>query len=131
MKPALAFQIPLLAISGFGVFAGAQLSITHIQQGEICPLLGPIPACFVVFIGYSLMFIAAIKATSTFSGKLFYIGLTPIFLLAAFGVVMEIIQGSICPDGLLGIPQCVFSLIMALASLGLFFGLRRAVKNEV
>ena len=111
----------LIALSLLGAVAGASLSLTHLQTGETCPVLGPIPACFIVFAGYGLIFVNAVFTTKLNRKGLFFLGWTPIFILAGTGVSLEIMGQDICPPGALGIPQCVYSLAMALLCLGLFF----------
>lgn len=118
-------RIGLLLISAFGLFAGAQLSFSHMQSGETCPVLGPLPACYLVLAGYLAVFIAASFIRRPWSRKLFYMGLLPVFLLAAIGVTLELVQGETCPPGAMGIPQCFFSLAMATACLVLFRFARR------
>ena len=53
-------------------------------------MLGPVPACIVVFLGYLLILLSAIFLTKSASKKLFYVGWTPVFLLALMGVIAEI-----------------------------------------
>ena len=113
-------RIALVAIAGFGTLAGLKLSIEHIQHGEVCPMLGPVPACIIVFLGYLCVVLAALFLKRTFAKRLFYVGWTPVFLLALMGVVLELTQGHTCPPGAYSIPQCFFSLAMALICLGLF-----------
>ena len=110
----------LLALAGFGTFAGGQLSVEHLRHGEVCPMLGPIPACIIVFLGYLLIALSAVFMKRSAVKKLFYIGWTPVFLLALMGVILELTKGQICPPGAFGIPQCFFSLAMVLLCLGLF-----------
>ncbi len=105
----------LLLISGFGLMAGAKLSLEHIQHGEVCPMLGPVPACIIVFLGYLAVFLAAVFIQKPWAKKLFYTGWTPVFLLAFIGVGLELIKGQTCPPGPAGIPQCFFSLAMITA----------------
>lgn len=113
-------RLALFALAGFGTLAGAGLSADHLEHGEVCPVLGPVPACIIVFLGYLLVALSAIFLKHGISKKLFYIGWTPVFLLALMGVTLELTKGHICPPGALGIPQCFFSLAMALLCLGLF-----------
>lgn len=103
----------LLFLSGFGFIAGARLSITHLQHGEICPMIGPVPACIIVFMGYFMVFVAALMIDKNWSRRIFYMGWTPVFLLALMGVIFELTRGQICPPGPAGIPQCFISLAMA------------------
>jgi len=70
----------LLLLASLGTFAGARLSIEHLQHGEICLMLGPLPACILVFFGYLSVLIATILFRHAKSKTLFYIGWTPVFL---------------------------------------------------
>ena len=89
-------------------------------------MLGPIPACIIVFLGYLCVVIAAVFIKKSFVKRAFYIGWTPVFLLALMGVTTELAimlgldADHICPIGAYGIPQCFFSLAMVLICLGLF-----------
>lgn len=115
-----ASRFALLALAGFGTLAGGRLSVDHLRHGEICPMLGPIPACIIVFLGYLFIVLSAAFLKRTAAKKLFYIGWTPVFLLALMGVILELTKGKVCPPGTFGVPQCFFSLAMALLCLGLF-----------
>lgn len=121
-------QSTLLLIAAFGTIAGLRLSLSHLQVGEICPVLGSVPACIIVFIGYLLVLIAAIFYKTKWSPILFYIGWSPVFLLALFGVIFELTQGNICPPGPIGIPQCFISLALASIAWLLFFVIRRSAE---
>ena len=44
-------RLALIGLAGLGMLAGAKLSVEHLQYGEVCPMLGPIPACIIVFLG--------------------------------------------------------------------------------
>ena len=119
-------RLALIALSGLGTLAGVRLTFEHLPHGGVCPMLGPVPACIVVFLGYLLILLSAIFLTKSASKKLFYVGWTPVFLLALMGVIVEIgvmlglIKDHICPPGALGIPQCFFSFAMVLICLVLF-----------
>jgi len=123
MEKAARYALLLLAFSG--ALAGGQLSLQHLSFGEVCPMLGPIPACLVVFLGYlSISVSAALGATSR-AKWLFFLGWVPVAGLAFSGVVLELLGNDICPPGALGIPQCVYSFAMAMMCLGLFLLYRR------
>lgn len=115
-----AARFVLLALAGFGTVAGGRLSVEHMKHGEVCPMLGPLPACIIVFLGYLLIVLAAVFLKHSAAKKLFYIGWVPVFLLALMGVILELTKGQVCPPGAFGIPQCFFSLSMVLICLGLF-----------
>jgi len=120
--------ILLLLLSALGVFAGFRLSIEHMQYGEVCPTLGPIPACIIVFLGYLCVFVAAASYKVNWA---FYIGWTPVFLLALSGVILELTRGQTCPSGAAGIPQCFYSLAMAVIAWILFRFMRKPPYQKV
>ena len=107
-------------LAGLGTFAGARLTLEHLPHGGVCPMLGPVPACIIVFLGYFLVLIAAMFLNARASKPLFFVGWASVFLLAFMGVILELTQGQTCPSGAFGIPQCFFSLAMVLICLGLF-----------
>ncbi len=120
MKASFIARLALIALTGLGTFAGVQLSLEHLQHGEVCPMLGPIPACIIVFLGYLGALCATVFIKHAKSKILFYIGWTPVFLLALFGVTLELTKGHICPPGAAGIPQCFYSFAMAILAWALF-----------
>ena len=122
-----AARLVLIVLAGLGTFAGARLTLEHLPHGGVCPMLGPIPACIVVFLGYLFILLAAIFLSKRASKPLFFAGWTPVFLLALMGVTLELIKGQTCPPGAFGIPQCFFSLAMVLICLGLFKLSRKAL----
>ena len=117
----LVSRIVLILLAGFGTFVGAQLSLSHMQSGEVCPLLGGVPACYLVFVMYGMVVLSAVLIRNKLSGWLFLIGWAVVFGLAASGVTLELIQGETCPPGPAGIPQCFISLAMASACLLLYW----------
>lgn len=117
----LASRLILIVLAGFGTFAGAQLSLEHMQTGEVCPELGGLPACYLVFVMYGMILLSAVLIRNKVSGWLFLIGWLVVFGLAASGVTLELIQGETCPPGPAGIPQCFISLAMATACLLLYW----------
>ncbi len=121
-------RIGLILIAGFGVFAGGMLSADHLSHGDICPMVGPVPACLVVFIGYVLMLLSALLPTRR-KALIFYVGWAPVTALASIGVALELTQGHICPPGPAGIPQCFISLAMAVLCLVLFLGYAKGLKR--
>jgi len=89
-------------------------------------MIGPIPACIIVFIGYFLALVSTVIYKKKYALKLFYIGWTPVFLLAISGVILELTRGQICPPGPAGIPKCFISLAMAILAAVLFTLIRKA-----
>jgi len=75
-------RFALLAIALFGAYVGISLSLSHMSTGETCPILGPLPACYLVAIGYSLVALSTISATKSWTRNAFFLGWTPVTLLA-------------------------------------------------
>lgn len=108
-----ASRLLLILVSGFGTLAGAQLTFGHLQTGEVCPELGPIPACYLVLGAYALILISALLIKRAYASRLFFPGWLVVFGLAASGVTLELMVGDTCPAGPADIPQCFFSFLMA------------------
>jgi len=115
----------LLMLAGFGTYAGLTLSLKHMKVGEVCPTLGPVAACIIVFLGYLSVLFAGLLNRKSWAGKLFYLGWLPVFLLALSGVILELTKGQTCPAGAGGIPQCFYSLAMASTAWVLFRVIRK------
>lgn len=86
-------------------------------------MLGPVPACMIVFFGYLSILTASVFIKNSKSKHLFYLGWIPVFLLALIGVGLELTQGHICPPGAGGIPQCFYSFAMASITWALFINI--------
>jgi len=84
-------RLALIALAGLGTFAGARLTLEHLPHGGVCPMLGPVPACIIVFLGYFLVLIAAfhgchsrVDARADLPAWRFWY--SPMFLLISHGV---------------------------------------------
>ncbi len=130
MRGVTILRAALFLISGFGCWAGLRLSIDHVQHGEVCPMIGLVPACIVVCLGYFAVFVSAFIIRKPASRAIFLIGWTPIFILAFLGVSLELTKGHICPPGPANIPQCFYSLAMAVSCAVLFWLLRAKLKTS-
>jgi len=120
----IAVRLILLGLATIGIASGGALSISHFHEGGTCPMLGPLPACYLVFIGYSLIGLSTITP-ARISKLSFYIGWVPIFGLAAVGTMLHIFVGDTCPVSDNGMPQCYMSLALALVILGVFYFMAR------
>lgn len=87
------------------------ISLTHLQTGDACPNLGPIPACYLISICYAAMAVAAFLGRRNLRW-LFFVGVTPVILLAAVGTTLELIGRPTCPLSDEGLPLCYVSLAM-------------------
>lgn len=112
MISSLLFRALLIGAASLGAYEGGALSLEHLHTGEACPLLGPIPACMLVFAGYSAIIISALLPRAWFA-KLFYFGWLPVFGLALVGAVLHTFVGDTCPVNESGMPQCYMSLGLA------------------
>ena len=122
-------RILLTLVVGLGVYGGVTLSFSHMETGATCPMLGPLPACYLVLAGYVLMLLAA-WLPGRLRGYAFWLGWTPVFGLAFAGSVFEFMQGDVCPKSAGGIPQCYFSLAITATALVLFLWLRSATRPD-
>jgi hypothetical protein len=105
----------------YGLYPVIWAQATHATQ---CPALGPLPACYVVGLCYTLIAISAIHSLS-FAAHIFWIGWLPVFSLALTGSITEISGTPVCPRNALDIPLCYFSLGIATILLLCFQFLRR------
>jgi len=95
-----------------GLFGIAPITYLHVTGIESCPMLGLMPACYVVFLGYTLagssMFVSARLRTALFAA-----GWLPVFGLALMGSSMQVLGNVQCPKSVGDIPGCFLSLILA------------------
>ncbi len=101
----------LLIVSLYGAISVSYLTVTGIAP---CPEVVNIPACFIVTLGYFLMFIATLFNNKKNVKWLFISGWIPVFLLALVGSALELSQGDICPKSSMGIALCYVSLSFAI-----------------
>lgn len=99
----------------YGAVAAFSISERHMSGVEDCPFLGPVPACYVVLAGYSVMLLSVLRPMKW----LFLVGWLPVFLLATAGVTSELFSDQpVCPRTAGGIPKCYFSFALS-GTLGL------------
>ncbi|WP_299732142.1 hypothetical protein [uncultured Tateyamaria sp.] len=95
------------------------ISLTQIQTGNACPMLGPIPACHVVSISYAAMG-AAVSIGWRGLKWLFFVGAAPVVGLALAGTSLELAGIPTCPRSETGRPLCYSSLMIGLGLLAGF-----------
>ncbi len=126
MERSSVLQLLAGTLALYGAYAAFGISQVHLAGVEPCPTIGPVPACYIVFAGYVAMLSAMIRSTKW----LFLIGWLPVFLLAASGVMAEIISDvPVCPQTDGGIPKCYFSFGISLI-LGLLGWMALRSKEE-
>jgi len=91
---------------------------------EACPLLGPVPACYLVFAGYIAIGLSVVLEPLR-SGWLFLSGWLPVFLFALSGTSLELLGRPTCPRSESDVPLCFFSLAIASGLLAAFILARR------
>ena len=119
MSKTLSFKI-LLGITGLmslaGLYGVIPVSYNTFTGENPCPMIGVVPACYLVTIGYFLMFLASVRRNKA----MFFIGWTPVFLLAAVGTIFELCGIDTCPKSESNVPMCYYSFGFAL-TIGLVF----------
>ena len=119
-----ALRVVIIGVAGAVLVGLAPVIVNQWTGVEDCPMLGPLPACYVVGASYTAMAIAAIVAPSRLL-RLFLIGWTPVFLLALTGTSLELSGTPTCPRTSNGIAMCYLSLTIALVLLPTFLVARR------
>jgi len=110
---AWACRIAIAAGAAFVILRLAPVIRTEWLDGNGCPNIGPVPACYLVAVCYALMGVAAIFNPLSLQ-IVFWIGWVPVFLLALSGTVLEISGTPTCPAAPNGTPMCFYSLALAI-----------------
>jgi len=107
------FRTAIVLLASIGILGVGRISIIH-WTGEIsCPMIGLLPACYIILIGYSLIVLSMYPRLQKAS-VLFLIGWVPVVMLALTGVVGELTDVLQCPHLENGTPQCFLSAALAL-----------------
>lgn len=125
-KFALSLAIAALAAAGF--FGVGEISHAHWAGEAACPVIGPVPACYVILVGYGLILISVLPQVP-FRSAVFAVGWLPVFALALVGVGGEVTGLAACPQTQSGIPKCFISAAMA-AVIGLLAVLLRRLDKS-
>ncbi len=118
-KVSITMRVALTAFALFVLSSIVPISVHHWHTGNACPMLGPIPACYVVSLCYAAMALASIWWQKRWHAA-FYFGATPVILLALSGTLLELSGRPTCPDSESGVPLCFYSLAAGLAMLTLY-----------
>ena len=103
----------IILLASIGVLGVGRISINHWTGEASCPMIGPLPACYIILIGYSLIVLSMYPHVQK-ALVLFLIGWAPVMLLALTGVVGELTGVLRCPHLEIRIPQCYISAALAL-----------------
>lgn len=122
-------RLGLVAFSLYVLSGIVPISFTQWHTGNACPMLGPVPACYVVSICYAAMGITALLWNRPLKW-LFFAGASPVILLALAGSSLELLGHPTCPRSATGWPLCYASLFVGLMMLSVFlFALKLESKN--
>lgn len=109
MQLILRIGIILLGIIGFiGV---TNISYVHWSGESSCPMLGVVPACYVIFVAYAMVVVSMFLKDN--AKKIFLIFWLPIIVLALIGSVGELTNLMQCPHTADGTPKCYFSALFS------------------
>ncbi len=106
-------RLLLAFLAMLGLIPAALLTGEHFLTGTACPLIGPLPACFLVFAGYCLIFYSAMTWGWTRHAA-FLVGWLPVSILAILATILEIANGPVCPRAFGFLPQCFLSLLLSI-----------------
>ena len=116
----LIFRTTIALISIFVVVRFSPVVLAEWNDGNACPKLGPLPACYLVVFCYALIgVVAAINPRRL--NPLFFIGWLPVFAMALTGTSLEILGHGTCPVSDSGVPMCYYSLLLAVVLLPMFW----------
>ena len=113
MKESIVFLVraAILAVCVYTLYQLFPVVLRQLQ-GQNCPMIGFVPACYVVFVGYLAMaFSVTINPRKT--AWLFYPGWIPVFMLAFTGTSLELMGKPTCPRTSADIPLCFLSLAIS------------------
>jgi len=80
------FRTAIVLLASIGVLGVGRISIVHWTGETSCPMIGSLPACYIILIGYSLIVLSVYPRLQKAS-VLFLIGWVPVVMLALTGVV--------------------------------------------
>ena len=109
----LLIRLAIIALGGLGFLGVGGISFSHWTGEATCPMIGLIPACYIIFVGYGLILLS-IFVKIKISVPIFFIGWLPVIVLAFIGVIGDITSTVVCPMSEIGIPKCYFSAALSL-----------------
>lgn len=123
-------RIAIVLVAAVVLFNLSPVIIDQATGVAPCPAIGQIPACYLAGIGYVLIGISAVLPTA-YSFGFFWVGWTPVFLLALTGSALELFVRPTCPTTSLDIPMCFISMGLASLLVLAIFLLKRESNKEL
>ena len=121
-------RLTLFGLVALGLSSAGRLAYSHLQSGEVCPVLGSVPACYIAVAGYLMMALALAVTTAKpemNSAWIFWLGLLAAGGLALIGSGLEVIEGNVCPGAFGWLPMCYVSLAFSVLTGILFAAMTR------
>jgi len=125
---ARALRIALIGACVYVLNGIVSISFEHFRTGGACPMLGPVPACYVVSLAYAAMAVAGVIFWRV-ALWLFLAGAMPVIALAMVGTMSELLGVPTCPRAPGGMPLCYASLAVGIGLLAGFLTIR-AIENK-
>lgn len=125
---ARALRIALIGVCAYVLSGIVPISLVQFRTGGGCPMLGPVPACYIVSVAYGAMALAGVIWWRV-ATRLFLMGAVPVITLAIIGTASELMGVPTCPRSPSGVPLCYASLAVGLSVLMVFF-LIRSIENR-
>jgi len=113
-------RLVLFAFAMYILSGIVPISIEQYRVGEACPLIGFIPACYIVSLSYLAMGIAILLCNKKLVW-LFLAGAIPVIALALGGTSLELLGYPTCPRSANGLPLCYLSLVAGLGMMLVYF----------
>jgi len=125
-------KFTIIILSSIGLWGVGGISLMHWHGEASCPMLGNMPACYLILVAYGLIFGSMLLSINKKSLVIFLIGWLPVILLGLAGVIGEITSTLACPTSEIGIPKCYFSTGLAMM-IGLLYSqaYRRIYKRRL
>jgi len=120
-------RFTLIILSAIGVWGVGRISLAHWLGESSCPMVAGLPICYVILVGYGLVFLSALFKGSK-QTWLFFIGWLPVTIFAFIGIIGELMATVSCPVSDIGIPKCYFSALLSVTIGVLYWRLRRTTR---
>lgn len=105
------------AILFFAIYGSLNLSKHDYKKKDVCPKIFGIPACYIVFVFFTVATISHFINTPI-SNQLYFVFVGIPALIAMIGSLVELSGKVICPRTKSGIPMCYISLGLCLILMG-------------
>lgn len=114
MKQVFFWIIILIAL--IAIYGTTGLVINEWQSDDACPKIIGIPACYIVFVAFSLGLISHLKSGAA-GTWIFFMAIGLVTIIATTGTVGELTGTARCPRTEGGTPMCFISLGICLSLL--------------